>query len=260
MFALHLHSFLFFIGTFILVLPDGFGHRRRRRCERWTGVGSFASDTLKCSALCTTCCAEARSISRAGRRTVAKFVAINVAHAVLIALGILVVTPLRWPCFDFAVDLPRTRALQSCRVAVPHPSIATEHRNRKRDIHDHYSAPDFRRSVQSRPEEPRLDSRQGEGVGGNEEDRSERTAAGAAGARHVPPDAPGAGRYRPVAQLRPARGSRTAEVREQRDHVRRAQGAHREVDCVPRHHHAGENRRAPKTRRSTCRSVRRRCR
>jgi hypothetical protein len=91
-FALHLHAFLFFIGTFILILPDAASASGSATVKTLTGVGSFASDTLKCVGLVYYLFALKAFYLESWRRTAAKFVVINVAHAVLIALGILVVT------------------------------------------------------------------------------------------------------------------------------------------------------------------------
>jgi Protein of unknown function (DUF3667) len=55
-FALHLHAFLFFIGTFILILPDAAPASSSQAVRVLTGAGAFASDTLRSK----------RSISRAG--------------------------------------------------------------------------------------------------------------------------------------------------------------------------------------------------
>jgi hypothetical protein len=91
-FALHLHSFLFFIGTFILVLPTGSTQATSGAMRVWTGVGGFAGDVLRLTGLAYYLVALKRFYFDSWKLTVAKFLAINVAHAVLIALGIALVT------------------------------------------------------------------------------------------------------------------------------------------------------------------------
>ena len=91
-FALHLHAFLFFIGTFILILPDAASASASAAVRTLTGVGSFASDTLKLIGLVYYLFALKAFYLESWRRTAVKFVVINIAHALLIALGILVVT------------------------------------------------------------------------------------------------------------------------------------------------------------------------
>ena len=91
-FALHLHAFLFFIGTFILILPDAASASSSAAIRTLSGIGSFASDTLKCVGLVYYLFALKAFYLESWRRTVVKFLVINVAHAALIALGIVVVT------------------------------------------------------------------------------------------------------------------------------------------------------------------------
>jgi len=91
-FALHLHAFLFFIGTFILILPDATSPSSSTAIRTLSGIGSFTSDTLKCVGLVYYLFALKAFYLESWRRTVAKFLVINIAHAVLIALGIVVVT------------------------------------------------------------------------------------------------------------------------------------------------------------------------
>ena len=91
-FALHLHAFLFFIGTFILILPDAASASSSAAIRTLSGIGSFTSDTLKCVGLVYYLFALKAFYLESWRRTVVKFLVINVAHAVLIALGIVVVT------------------------------------------------------------------------------------------------------------------------------------------------------------------------
>lgn len=91
-FALHLHAFLFFIGTFILILPDAASASSSQAVRVLTGAGAFASDTLKCVGLAYYLLALKAFYLESWRRTAVKFVVINIAHAMLIALGVLVVT------------------------------------------------------------------------------------------------------------------------------------------------------------------------
>jgi hypothetical protein len=91
-FALHLHAFLFFIGTFILILPDAASASSSAAIRTLSGIGSFVSDTLKCVGLVYYLFALKAFYLESWRRTAVKFLVINVAHAVLIALGIVVVT------------------------------------------------------------------------------------------------------------------------------------------------------------------------
>lgn len=91
-FALHLHSFLFFIGTFILVLPAGTSQATSGAMRVWAGVGGFAGDVLRLTGLAYYLVALKRFYLDGWKLTVAKFFAINVAHAVLIVLGVALVT------------------------------------------------------------------------------------------------------------------------------------------------------------------------
>jgi hypothetical protein len=91
-FALHLHSFLFFIGTFILVLPNEASQSPSAVVRAFVGVGAFGDGVLKCSGLVYYLLALKAFYLESWKRTVAKFLVLNVAHAVLIALGIALVT------------------------------------------------------------------------------------------------------------------------------------------------------------------------
>ncbi len=91
-FALHLHAFLFFIGTFILLLPDAPSQSPSAAVRTLSDVGSFAGDALRFAGLAYYLIALKTFYLESWTRTVAKFLVINVAHAVLIALGIAVVT------------------------------------------------------------------------------------------------------------------------------------------------------------------------
>jgi hypothetical protein len=91
-FALHLHSFLFFIGTFILVLPDSSSPPATGAMRVWTGLGETVGDVLRITGLVYYLVALKRFYLDSWKLTVAKFFAVNVAHAVLIALGVALVT------------------------------------------------------------------------------------------------------------------------------------------------------------------------
>ena len=91
-FALHLHSFLFFIGTFILVLPDAPSQSPSGVVRALIGVGAGAAAMLKIAGLGYYLVALKVFYLERWQRTVVKFLVINVAHAALIALGILLVT------------------------------------------------------------------------------------------------------------------------------------------------------------------------
>jgi len=91
-FALHLHSFLFFIGTFILVLPDAASHSESYVTRAFVGAGESVSDILKITGLVYYLFALKRFYLESWKRTFAKFCVINIAHAVVIALGIALVT------------------------------------------------------------------------------------------------------------------------------------------------------------------------
>ena len=90
-FALHLHSFLFFIGTFTLVLPDAPSHSPSGAVRAFVAVGEFADGTLKLTGLAYYLIALKTFYLESWKRTAAKFLVINVAHAVLIAIGVALV-------------------------------------------------------------------------------------------------------------------------------------------------------------------------
>jgi hypothetical protein len=88
------HAYLFFHRHVHLILPDA-GHRPPRppTVRTLTGVGSFARDTLKCVGPRVLPVRAEDLLSRAlAPQPRRRLVVINVAHAALIALGILVVT------------------------------------------------------------------------------------------------------------------------------------------------------------------------
>ena len=91
-FALHLHSFLFFIGTFILVLPYAPSQSPSGAVRALVALGESAADTLKIAGLGYYLLALKAFYLESWKRTVAKFFVINIAHAVLIAVGIALVT------------------------------------------------------------------------------------------------------------------------------------------------------------------------
>jgi hypothetical protein len=91
-FALHLHSFLFFIGTFILVLPDSSSQPAAGAMRVWTGLGAAVGDVLRLTGIAYYLVALKRFYLDTWTLTIAKFFAVNVAHAVLIALGVALVT------------------------------------------------------------------------------------------------------------------------------------------------------------------------
>ena len=90
-FALHLHSFLFLIGTIVIVLPDTASQSTSAVVRAFVGVGEFADGTLKLIAAGYYLLALKAFYAEGWGRTVAKFVAINVAHLTLIATGIALV-------------------------------------------------------------------------------------------------------------------------------------------------------------------------
>jgi len=90
-FALHLHSFLFLIGTFVVVLPDAPSQSPSGAVRALVGVGEFADGTLKLIGSGYYLLALKAFYAEGWGRTVAKFVAINAAHMTLIALGVTLV-------------------------------------------------------------------------------------------------------------------------------------------------------------------------
>ena len=91
-FALHLHAFLFFIGTFILLLPETPSQSPSVAVRGLSAVGAFAGDALRFAGLAYYLVALKSFYLESWKRTLAKFLLINVAHAVLIAFGIALVT------------------------------------------------------------------------------------------------------------------------------------------------------------------------
>ena len=88
-FALHLHSFLFFIGTFILLLPaapSGSGGVRAL-----TAFGAFAGGALQLTGFGYYLMALKTFYLESWTRTAAKFLVINVAHAVVLTIGVALV-------------------------------------------------------------------------------------------------------------------------------------------------------------------------
>ena len=90
-FALHLHSFLFLIGTFIVVLPDAPSQSPSGVVRGFVGVGEFADGALKLIGSGYYLLALKAFYAEGWGRTVAKFVAINVAHMTLIGFGVTLV-------------------------------------------------------------------------------------------------------------------------------------------------------------------------
>jgi hypothetical protein len=90
-FALHLHSFLFLIGTIVILLPDAPSPSSSGVVRAFVGVGEFADGTLKLVAAGYYLLALKAFYAEGWGRTVAKFIAINVAHLTLIAIGIALV-------------------------------------------------------------------------------------------------------------------------------------------------------------------------
>ncbi len=91
-FALHLHAFLFFIGTFILMLPDTPSQSTSAAVRTLSSVGSFTGDALRFAGLAYYLMALKFFYLESWSLTVAKFLLLNVAHAVLIGLGVALVT------------------------------------------------------------------------------------------------------------------------------------------------------------------------
>ena len=87
-FALHLHSFLFFIGTFILVLPNEVSQSASGAVRALVGAGEAVADVLKITGLAYYLVALKRFYLDSWMVTVAKFLLINVAHAIVIAVGV----------------------------------------------------------------------------------------------------------------------------------------------------------------------------
>jgi hypothetical protein len=90
-FALHLHSFLFLIGTLVVVLPDAPSESPSTAVRVLVGVGEFANGGLKLVGGGYYLLALKAFYAEGWRRTAAKFVAINIAHATLIGIGIALV-------------------------------------------------------------------------------------------------------------------------------------------------------------------------
>ena len=91
-FALHLHAFLFLIGTLILVLPDAPSQSSSGFVRALVGIGEFTDRTLKLIGVGYYLAALKAFYRERWGRTVAKFVLINLAHAILIGVGVLIVT------------------------------------------------------------------------------------------------------------------------------------------------------------------------
>ncbi|HET6471145.1 MAG TPA: DUF3667 domain-containing protein [Pseudomonadales bacterium] len=90
-FALHLHTFLFLIGTFVVVLPDAPSQSTSVVVRAVVGVGEFADGTLKLIGLGYYLLALKAFYGESWGRTVAKFAAINAAHMTLIGVGVALV-------------------------------------------------------------------------------------------------------------------------------------------------------------------------
>ena len=90
-FALHLHTFLFLIGTFIVVLPEAPSQSSSGVVRAVVAVGEFADGTLKLIGFGYYLLALKAFYGEGWGRTIAKFAAINAAHMALIGVGVALV-------------------------------------------------------------------------------------------------------------------------------------------------------------------------
>ena len=86
-FALHLHAFLFALGTVILLLPDEATEGQGVITDMLTGVGVFLNGTLKLLGAVYYLFALHTMYGQGWPGTVVKFIAANVGHAVILTTG-----------------------------------------------------------------------------------------------------------------------------------------------------------------------------
>jgi Protein of unknown function (DUF3667) len=90
-FALHLHSFLFFVGTFMLLLPDTEPESAAQFVVWLYRLGDGVSSVLAIGAIAYYGIALKVVYDEGWVRTAGKWILINLAHAVFIALGVALV-------------------------------------------------------------------------------------------------------------------------------------------------------------------------
>ena len=88
-FALHLHAFLFAIGTLIVALPDAPSAAATGLARSWSLLGSKLADALKLVGIVYYALALHAVYAERWLRAIVKFTVINAAHAAVIGLSIL---------------------------------------------------------------------------------------------------------------------------------------------------------------------------